>query len=120
MIHQFNDSGAEVLVIVRHVRRQAGRGDPQDRHPTVVLAGVPEFFPKIPETIVRGVQKVWSRTLPPVPSLEVPVLRLREALAKGRAHRAMCPAWWEGHRNPTIWRCCNIPAAPRAWPRARC
>jgi long-chain acyl-CoA synthetase len=61
----------------------------------VVLAGVPEFFPRIPEMIVRGVQKVWSRTLPPVPPLQVATLRLREALAKGQAHGADVRAMWD-------------------------
>ena len=84
MVHQFKDSGAEVLIIsdmfadkLEEVIAHTGI-----RH--VVLAGVPEFFPRIPETIVRGVQKFWSRTLPPVPALAVPVLRLREALKIGR------------------------------------
>ena len=54
----------------------------------MVLAGVPEFFPKLPEVIIRGVQKLWSKVLPPIPSLGVPVLRIKEALAKGRAPRA--------------------------------
>jgi len=96
MIHQFNDSGAEVLVITDMFADKLAQVIPKTGIRTVVLAGVPEFFPKIPETVVRGVQKVWSRTLPPVPPLEIPVLRLREALAKGRAAGAQPRDWWDG------------------------
>ncbi len=84
MIHQFNDSGTEVLVICDMFTDKLAEVIPQTGIRHVVLAGVPEFFPRIPETIVRGVQKVWSRTLPPVPPLEVPVLRIRDALKIGR------------------------------------
>jgi long-chain acyl-CoA synthetase len=96
MIHQLNDSGAKVLVIVDMFADKLAEVVPQTGLQAVVLAGVPEFFPKLPETIVRGVQKVWSRTLPPVPKLAVPVLRLRAALAKGRAHGADVRAYWTG------------------------
>lgn len=96
MIHQINDSGAKVLVIVDMFADKLAEVVPQTGLQAVVLAGVPEFFPKLPETIVRGVQKVWSRTLPPVPKLAVPVLRLRAALAKGRAHGADVRAYWTG------------------------
>jgi long-chain acyl-CoA synthetase len=96
MIHQLNDSGAKVLVIVDMFADKLAEVVPETDLQAVVLAGVPEFFPKLPETIVRGVQKVWSRTLPPVPKLAVPVLRLRAALAKGRAHGADVRAYWTG------------------------
>ncbi|MCC6008819.1 MAG: AMP-binding protein [Rhodobacteraceae bacterium] len=98
MIHQLADSGAEVLVICDMFADKLAEVIPQTSIRTVVLAGVPEFFPAIPETIVRGVQKVWSRTLPPVPPLKVPVLRLREALAKGRAAGVDTEALWKGLR----------------------
>jgi long-chain acyl-CoA synthetase len=94
MIHQFRDSGAEVLVLCDMFADKLAEVIPQTGIRTVVLAGVPEFFPKVPETIVRGVQKVWSRTLPPVPRLDIPVLRLREALAKGRAAGVDTAALW--------------------------
>ncbi len=96
MIHQFNDAGVEVLVICDMFADKLAQVIPQTGIRHVVLAGVPEFFPRIPETIVRTVQKVWSRTLPPVPPLEIPVHRLRAALAKGRAHGADPAEWWSG------------------------
>jgi len=99
MIHQFNDSGAKVLVIVDMFADKLAEVVPRTGIGTVVLAGVPEFFPRLPETIIRGVQKVWSRTLPAVPALPVPVLRLKTALAKGRAHGTDIRTLWQslGH-----------------------
>ncbi len=94
MVHQFNDSGAKALVIVDMFADKLADVVPKTGIQTVVLAGVPEFFPKLPEIIIRGVQKVWNKVLPPVPKLAVPVLRIKEALAKGRAHRADAKAMW--------------------------
>jgi long-chain acyl-CoA synthetase len=98
MIHQFRDSGAEVLVIADMFADKLAEVIPQTGIRTVVLAGVPEFFPKIPETVVRGVQKLWSRTLPPVPRLDVPVVRIKAALAAGRKAGANPRDWWDGLR----------------------
>ena len=95
MTHQFRDSGAEVLVICDLFADKLAEVIPQTAIRTVILAGVPEFFPRIPEVIVRGIQKVWSRTLPPVPDLPVPVLRLREALARGRAAGVDTARLWQ-------------------------
>lgn len=95
MIHQFNDSGAKVLVIVDMFADKLAEVIPKTGIQTVVLAGVPEFFPKLPEIIIRGVQKVWSRTLPKVPALAIPVLRLKAALAKGRAQGKDMRAIWQ-------------------------
>ncbi|MCC5975686.1 MAG: AMP-binding protein [Rubellimicrobium sp.] len=94
MIHQFTDAGVEVLVICDLFADKLAEVIPRTGIRTVVLAGVPEFFPRIPEAIVRGVQKVWTRSLPPVPQLDVPVLRLREALARGRAVGSDPAPWW--------------------------
>ena len=98
MVHQFRDSGAEVLVICDLFADKLAELVPQTGIRSVVLAGVPEFFPTVPEAIVRGVQKVWSRTLPPVPDLPVPVLRLRKALAKGRASGIDPGGFWQDLR----------------------
>jgi len=94
MIHQFNDSGAKALVIVDMFADKLAEVVGKTGIQTVVLAGVPEFFPKLPEVIIRGVQKIWNKVLPPIPALPVPVLRIKEALAKGRAHRADVKAMW--------------------------
>jgi long-chain acyl-CoA synthetase len=94
MIHQFNDSGATALVIVDMFADKLADVIPKTKIRTVVLAGVPEFFPRVPELIVRGVQKLWNQVLPPVPKLPIATLRLKEALAKGRAHRADMRSIW--------------------------
>ncbi|ATX67691.1 AMP-binding protein [Roseinatronobacter bogoriensis] len=86
MVHQFRDSEAEVLIISDLFADKLEEVVAHTAIKQVVLAGVAEFFPRVPEAIVRGVQKFWSRVLPPVPSLAVPVLRLREALKIGRDH----------------------------------
>jgi long-chain acyl-CoA synthetase len=96
MIHQFNDSGAKALVIVDMFADKLAEVVPKTGIQTVVLAGVPEFFPKVPELIVRGGQKLWNRVLPPVPPLQVATLRLKAALARGRAHATEVPAFWSG------------------------
>ena len=85
MVHQFRDSGAEVLVISDMFTDKLAEVIPQTGIRHVVLAGVPEFFPRLPEMIVRGVQKLWSRSLPPVPALDVPVMRIRQALKLGQS-----------------------------------
>jgi long-chain acyl-CoA synthetase len=94
MIHQFNDSGAKALVIVDMFADKLAEVVPKTGIQTVILAGVPEFFPRIPEIVVRGVQRVWSKVLPPVPRLDVAVVRLKEALERGRAHGADARATW--------------------------
>ncbi|QLF69442.1 AMP-binding protein [Peteryoungia desertarenae] len=95
MIHQFNDAGAKALVLIDMFADKLAEVVPKTGIQSVILAGIPEFFPRIPEVIVRGVQKVWSKTLPPVPKLDVATLRLKQALAMGRAHHANVAAMWE-------------------------
>ncbi len=102
MVHQFTDAGAEVLVLCDMFADKLAPVIPRTPIRTVVLAGVPEFFPRIPETIVRGIQKVWTRTLPPVPPLQVPVLRLRAALAKGRAAGVDMAGLWRDLRREDL------------------
>ncbi|MDQ3271167.1 MAG: AMP-binding protein [Pseudomonadota bacterium] len=97
MIHQFNDAGASVLVVVDMFSDKLAEVVPKTGIKRVVLAGVSEMFPAIPNMVVRCVQKVWSKTLPPVPRLAVPVERLADTLQAGRK---TLPAdgvrvWWE-------------------------
>ncbi len=95
MVHQFNNSGAQVLVIVDMFADRLPAVLQKTGIRQVVLASVSEFFPAVPNTIVRAVQRFWNRVLPPV---TVPHVRLKEALAKGRATLAQTPAktYWEG------------------------
>ena len=59
-----------------------------------MLARVDEYFPLAPGAVIRGVQMVWSRVLPPV---NVPHVRLSQALEQGRANLAAQPAktYWQ-------------------------
>ncbi len=97
MAHQFKDAGARVLVIVDMFVDKLPEVLPQTGIERVVLAGVSEMFPAIPNLIVRGVQKVWSRVLPPVPALGRPVERLAQALRAGAAaaRPGQVQAWGE-------------------------
>lgn len=83
MAHQFKDAGARVLVIVDMFVDKLPEVLPQTDIERVVLAGVSAMFPAVPNLIVRGVQKVWSKVLPPVPDVGRPVERLAEALRAG-------------------------------------
>lgn len=98
MTHQFRDSGAKVLVLVDMFVDKLDKVLGQTDIEHVVLAGVSDMFPTVPKQIVRAVQKVWSKVLPPVPQVSVPVVRLGQALATGRAgaDAAKVKSWWNG------------------------
>jgi long-chain acyl-CoA synthetase len=96
MVHQFNDSGAKVLVIVDMFADKLAEVIPKTEIQHVVLSGVSEMFPAIPNAIVRGVQKLWSKVLPPVPQLSIPIKRINAALADGKSHQKMAAGYWEG------------------------
>lgn len=89
MVHQFNNCQAKALVVVDMFADKLPEVMAQTGIKHIVLAGVPEFFPAIPRGIIRGVQKVWNKVLPPV---TVPHVRLQAALAQGRATLAQHPA----------------------------
>lgn len=95
MIHQFNNAGVQVLVLVDMFADKLPAVLAKTGVKQVVLASVSEFFPTIPGAIVRGVQRYWNRVLPPV---TVPHTRLKTAIAKGRTTLAATPArtYWEG------------------------
>lgn len=97
MAHQFKDSGARVLVIVDMFADKLAEVIPKTDIERIVLAGVSEMFPAIPNMIVRGVQKVWSKVLPPIPSLPQKIERLSAALDSGKAKNApgKVKAWWQ-------------------------
>ena len=96
MIHQFNDSGAKVLVIVDMFADKLTEVIPKTGVQRVVLAGVSEMFPAVPNLIVRAVQKVWNRTLPPIPALAQKIERLSDALIAGRKSSASVKDYWSG------------------------
>ena len=98
MIHQFNDSGAKVLVVVDMFADKLAEVIPKTVIEHVVLASVSEMFPVIPNMIVRGVQRVWSKVLPPIPKLTIPTVRIAAALKAGKSLLApgSVKAYWQG------------------------
>lgn len=97
MAHQFKDAGARVLVIVDMFADKLAEVIPKTKIERIVLAGVSEMFPAVPNLIVRGVQKVWSKVLPPVPVLPQTIDRLSHALASGKAKNSpgKVKSWWQ-------------------------
>jgi long-chain acyl-CoA synthetase len=82
MVHQFNDAGARVLVIVDLFADRLREALPRTGIETVVTVRVTEFFPPLIAGIIRGVQRYWNRDLPQV---QVPHTPFSQALAAGRA-----------------------------------
>ena len=95
MVHQLKDAGAQALVIIDLFADKLPAVLAQTGLKHVVLADVTAFFPAVPRAVVRAVQKVWNRVLPPV---TVPHERLASALQRGAATLAQTPAssYWEG------------------------
>jgi len=84
MAKQFADATPNALVIVdifSQKLQKALRGHPI---PNIIVTQVAEFFPAAPRGLVRLVQKYWDRTLAPI---DVPHIRLPEALSVGRTRR---------------------------------
>ncbi len=95
MVHQLQDAQAQALVIIDLFADKLPAVLQQTGLKHVVLADVTAFFPAVPRAVVRAVQKVWNRVLPPV---TVPHERLVSALQRGAATLAQTPArrHWEG------------------------
>ena len=95
MAHQLKDAGAQALVIIDMFADKLPAVLQATGLKHVVLADVTAFFPAVPRAVVRSVQKVWSRVLPPI---TVPHVRLAPALKRGAATLSQTPArrYWEG------------------------
>lgn len=95
VVHQLQDAGADVLVVVDLFADKLPAVLRDVPLKQVVVADVTAFFPSIPRAVIRAVQKVWNRVLPPV---TVPHIRLSDALQQGRATLREHPArrYWEG------------------------
>lgn len=98
MVHQFNDANARVLIIVDMFADKLAQVLPQAKIEHVVLASVSEMFPAIPNLIIRAVQKVWSKVLPPIPELPQKIERLSVALKAGAAAKSarQVGSYWQG------------------------
>jgi len=85
MVHQFSDSGARALVIIDMFADRLPEVLPKTSIETVVTVRIAEFFPPVIAGVIRGVQKVWSRSLP---TITVDHTGLQAALAAGRARKS--------------------------------
>lgn len=84
MEHQFQDSGAEALVIVDMFADKLEEIRTRTGIRKVIVVEVSEFFSPVPRGVVRLVMKWWNKVLPPIRTEH---LRLRQALAEGEAAR---------------------------------
>jgi len=95
MLHQFNDAGVKALVIADMFADKLPEVLAHTPVEHVVVAGVTQCFPAVPNAVVRLVQKVWNRVLPPI---QVPHERLQVAIAQGRAALGgrSAQSYWQG------------------------
>jgi long-chain acyl-CoA synthetase len=84
MVHQFSDSGAKALVVIDMFADRLPEVLPKTSIETVVTVRISEFFPPLIAGVIRGVQKVWSRSLP---KITVEHTAFQKALAAGRERR---------------------------------
>ena len=84
MEYQFNDSGAEALVIVDMFANKLEDLLARTAIKHVIVCEVSQFFPAIPRAVIRSVMKVWNQVLPPI---RIKHVRLSSALAEGAAAR---------------------------------
>lgn len=83
MAKQFADASPSALVIVDMFADKvpaATRGHPI---PNIIVTRVAEFLPALPRGIIGLVQRHWDKSVKPV---EVPHIRLPDAIAAGRSH----------------------------------
>lgn len=94
LVYQLNDAGATTLIIMDMFGGKLAEVMQKTGVKHVVVAAVTEFFPAIPNAIVRSVQKVWAQVLPPI---DVPHIRLGKALQLGRTGSApgRIKGYWE-------------------------
>ena len=89
MTHQFSDSGARVLVVIDMFADRVPEVKAATAIETVVTVRIAEFFPPVIAGVIRGVQRVWSRSLP---AITVEHTGLQAALAAGRGRKSASAA----------------------------
>lgn len=85
MTYQFANSGARAVVIIDMFADRLPEVLPKTDIQTVITVKISEFFPPVVRGVIRMVQKVWNRSLPPI---TVPHTKFVTALDKGRTHSA--------------------------------
>ncbi|MBU4527215.1 MAG: AMP-binding protein [Hoeflea sp.] len=84
MAKQFADSEPSALIIVDMFADKLPEALKGHHIPTVIVTRVAEFLPAMPKLIVGLVQKYWDKTIHPI---DVPHIRLPDAIAAGRSKR---------------------------------
>jgi long-chain acyl-CoA synthetase len=82
MVHQLNDSGARVLVLVDLFADKLTTVLAQTKVEHVVLVRITDLFPALVGFIAHNIMKYWNRV---IPSVTVPVISGSAALARGAA-----------------------------------
>ncbi len=99
MVHQFSDSGAKALVVIDMFADRLPEVLPATGIETVVTVRITEFFPPVVAGVIRMVQKVWNRSLPPI---TVPHTSLQSALARGKQSLGKGASYLEGVSADTL------------------
>ncbi|MEM8554136.1 MAG: AMP-binding protein [Pseudomonadota bacterium] len=84
MAQQFQDAEPHALVIVDMFADKIPAATKGHPIPNIIITRVAEFLPSLPRGIIGLVQKYWDRSVKPI---EVPHIRLPDALEAGRSHR---------------------------------
>ncbi|MFN7453039.1 MAG: AMP-binding protein [Pseudobdellovibrionaceae bacterium] len=84
MIHQLNDSEAQVLVTVDLYRDKAAIMLDKTKVQSVVVTSLVEHLPILPKKISELVIKYWNKQIPPARG---PSVAMKTALKEGRARR---------------------------------
>jgi long-chain acyl-CoA synthetase len=85
MVHQFNDSGATVLIAIDVFAAKVAETLPRTSIKQVVLVSVADLLPPLKRFVVRTVQKYVKKMVPPAPFAHVSFV---EAIAQGKARLA--------------------------------
>ncbi|MEL7465787.1 MAG: AMP-binding protein [Pseudomonadota bacterium] len=85
MAKQFVDAEPHALFIVDMFADKIPEATQGHPIPNVIVTRIAEFFPPMPRGIVGLVQKYWDKAVQPI---EIPHIRLPDALTAGRSHMA--------------------------------
>ncbi len=84
MGRQFADAEPKAIVIVDMFADKLPEAMKHFAIPNVIVTRVPEFMPSLVKGVIGLVQRHWDRT---IPDIEVPHIRLPDALAAGEGRR---------------------------------
>ncbi|MEM9129700.1 MAG: AMP-binding protein [Pseudomonadota bacterium] len=85
MAKQFADAEPHAVVVIDMFADKISEATKGQPIPNIIVTRVAEFFPAMPRGIVGLVQKYWDKVIKPI---DVPHIRLPEALAAGRGYIA--------------------------------